>query len=322
METISTSFGTIEAVRVERFPGGQIKCLVPGARCQLTTPYGTCIPQYEGHEERQRMIPEVSFYPNGALKTLPLQEQTLITTPLGSLPAELVTFYDNGAVKRIFPLNGKLSGFWSQEDEEKLAEKLLIMAPCGPIRAKFISLCFYPYGTLRSLTLWPGQTITVPIPSGKVAARVGVSFHPKGQVASLEPERPFCVETPLGMFHAFDPDAHGIHGDCNSLCFDPTGQVTGLTTIMDQVHITGPDGTRATIRPDTRTSYCNEDMLEPVPMRLMFEDNKVFFQTGPTRITSYPLANHTFELSPMTCMHPNLKMPLDTFTLQQGCALS
>ena len=322
METISTSFGTIEAVRVERFSGGQIKSLVPGARAQLTTPYGTFIPQYEGSEERRRMIPQVSFYPNGSLKSLPLQEQTLVTTPLGSLPAELVTFYDNGAVKRIFPMNGKLSGFWSQEDEEKLAEELHIMAPYGPIKAKFISLCFHRDGTLRSLTLWPGQKIDVPTPTGMIATRTGVSFHPTGEVASLEPDRPLCIDTPLGTFHAFDPDAHGVHGDHNSLRFDPTGKVAGLTTIMDQVGIMSPDGTKVTIRPDTRKSYCNEDMLEPVPMRVVFKDTKVSFQTGPAKIASYPIPPNTFALSSMSSVNPKLKIPMDTFTLQQGCALA
>ena len=320
METISTRFGNIEAVRVERFPGGEVKSLVPGARTELTTPYGSFTPQYEGNEERRRMIPEVSFYPNGALRNLPLQEQALVTTPLGSLPAELITFHDTGAVKRVFPMNGKLSGFWTQEDEEKLAEEQHIITPFGPVRAKFISLCFDKDGALRSLTLWSAQKINVPTPMGIFAARIGVSFHPTGEVASLEPAQPIRIKTPLGLLHAFDPDAHGVHGDHNSLCFDPQGNVVAITTVMDQIGITGPDELKETMCPSIRKSYCNEDMLEPVPMRVIFKDTDVVFQTGPGQISCFPIPQSTFALSSMSSKVPHLKMPANAFTLEQGCA--
>ena len=321
METIHTLYGSIDAVRVERFSEGTVKSLVPVARTLLTTPYGTFTPQYEGNEERRRMIPEVSFHPNGVLRALPLQEQALVTTPLGSLPAEMITFHDNGAVKRVFPINGKLSGFWTQEDEEQLAEELHIATPFGPVRAKFISICFHSTGSLRSLTLWPGQLLDVPTPLGVLSTRVGVSFHPSGQVASMEPARPLRVSTRMGVFHAYDPDAHGVHGDHNSLHFDSQGRVLGLTTVMDQIAITGPDGLNRIVRPEIRESMCSEDVFEPVPMRVSFTGEKVVFQTGPDRTACFPLDLTRFCLSPMASADCRLKMPPSSFTLQQGCSL-
>ncbi len=321
METIRTLYGSIEAIRVERFPGGQIKSLVPGARTLLTTPYGTFTPQYEGCEERRRMIPEVSFYPNGTLRALPLQEQALVTTPLGSLPAEMITLYDNGAVKRVFPMNGKLSGFWTQEDEEKLAEELSIHTPFGPVSAKFISICFDSNGSLRSLTLWPGQILTVPTPLGVLPTRVGVSLYASGQVASMEPARPLRVPTRIGVLHAYDPDAHGVHGDHNSLSFDLQGEVLGLTTVTDQVAITGPDGLNSIMKPAVRESMCSEDVLEPVPMQIHFEGRKVVFQTGPKHASCFPLDGTRFCISGMNSGDSRLRMPSSSFTLQQGCTL-
>ena len=41
--------------------------------------------------------------------------------------AEQVSFYESGALKRIFPLNGTLSGYWTQEDEAKLATPLTLV---------------------------------------------------------------------------------------------------------------------------------------------------------------------------------------------------
>jgi hypothetical protein len=181
MQTIQTSYGPIDAHRVERYPGGNLKSLVPAARTVLTTPFGRFIPQCEGSEERRRMIPEVSFHPNGTLRSLPLQEQSLVTTPLGSMPAELITFHDTGAVKRVFPLNGKLSGFWSQEDEASLAKEQVIETPFGLLRSRFIAICFNHDATLRSLTLWPGEVVDVPTPIGVLPARVGIFFSSRRQ---------------------------------------------------------------------------------------------------------------------------------------------
>ena len=312
METITTRFGTIKAIRVERFTNGSIRSLVAGARTDLTTSYGTFAPQYQSNEERRRMIPEISLYRNGALRNLPLQDRTFVTTTLGSLPAELITFYDNGSVKRIFPMNGKLSGFWTQEDEEQLAEELHIVTSFGPVHAKFISICFDPLGSLRSLTLWPGQRIKVPTSVGIFAARTGISFHSTGEVASLEPARPIRIPTPLGPFHAFDPDAHGVHGDKNSLCFAPDGQVVALTTVMDQIKITGPNGSTHMICPALRESMCNENMLEPVPLRVLFDGEEVIFQTGRGQKACFSLTKNQFFLSPMSSNNPHLKIPTDS----------
>ncbi len=321
MQTVHTAYGPIEAHRVEYYPGGSLKSLVPAARSVLTTPFGQFIPQFESGEERRRTIPEVSFHPNGTIRSLPLQEHFQVSTPLGLLSAELITFHDTGAVKRVFPLNGRLSGFWSQEDEAGLAKEQVIETPFGLICSRFISICFNEDSTLRSLTLWPGEVVEVPTPIGVLPARVGISFYPDGKVASLEPARPLRISTRMGMLHAFDPDAHGVHGDCNSLQFDSDGRVIALSTVMDQVGITGPDGLNRVVRPAVRESYCSEDVFEPVPMQVVFEEERVVFQPGSKERSCFPLSRTRFCLSSMASEFPRLKMPVSNFSLGQGCGL-
>ena len=83
----------------------------------ISTQYGDLIPQYTDDDLRKREILPVEYHPSGALKAVPLETQTIIATPAGDIPAELISFHENGTISRIFPLNGKLSGYWSQEDE-------------------------------------------------------------------------------------------------------------------------------------------------------------------------------------------------------------
>jgi len=99
---------------------------------ELQTPLGNLVPQYEAEDMGRRSVKPICFYKDGSLKSLPLQSQTILDTPAGPMPAELVTFYPSGAIKRIFPLDGKLSGFWSWQNEYKLADMILAaMTPDG-----------------------------------------------------------------------------------------------------------------------------------------------------------------------------------------------
>jgi len=91
---------------------------------ELQSPLGNLVPQYEAEDMGRRSVKPICFYKDGSLKSLPLQSQTILQTPAGPMPAELVTFYRSGAIKRIFPLDGKLSGFWSWENEFKLAVEI------------------------------------------------------------------------------------------------------------------------------------------------------------------------------------------------------
>ena len=122
MSTASTIYGDLSGVEFRTlYSNGKTDgCLVTEPN-MLTTPYGILVPQYEAEDMGRRSVKPLYFYKDGALKSIALQSQTMLETQVGTIPAELVTFHKNGSIKRIFPLDGKLSGFWSWKNEFALA---------------------------------------------------------------------------------------------------------------------------------------------------------------------------------------------------------
>lgn len=281
MPTITTSFGPIEALPgVELFPDGSVRSCRAARACPLDTPIGTLVPQFNANTLRKRQLPAILFHPNGMIRNLPLEEQVMVPTPLGPIPAELVTFHDSGELKRVFPLNGALNGYWTQEDELRLAAPMDLETPAGPVRAKFLSLYFGPRGSLRSLTLWPGQTIDVPSPLGSVTARIGVSFFDSGAIRSLEPATPWAVPTPVGEVLAWNPDAIGISGDANSLLFRENGGLLGLVTSTNSFDVTLENGRMRRVSPPLRRHPCDADRMEAGPLALEFGGGTVAFASS------------------------------------------
>ena len=281
MPTITTPFGVIETLPgVEYFPDGSVRSCIPSRACHLSTPLGPLVPQFTANTLRRRQLPAMTFHPNGMLRNVPLEEQTAVPTPAGPVPAEQVTFYPCGALRRVFPLNGTLNGYWTQQDETSLAAPLALDTPVGPVEALFISLNFNPQGGLRSLTLWPGSTLDVPSPLGSIAARIGVSFFDSGALSSLEPACPVPVPTPLGSLLAYDPDAIGICGDSNSLRFRENGSLLALKTTAHAFDVTLENGRVRRLNPTLRRNPCDGERLEAAPLTLEFGGGRVSIRTS------------------------------------------
>lgn len=262
----------------------------------VMTPYGELVPQHTTDSLRKKDILPVTYFENGMPKSVPLERQTTIETPSGPIPAELVTFHENGTVNRIFPLNGKLSGYWNESDEAELATPLTIDTPAGTVSARIISIGFHASGTMRSLTLWPGETVSMATPAGPVDVRIGMSFSPDGTLRSVEPDRPTPVRTPVGEALAYDPDAVGVNGDDNSLKFDSSGTVCGFSTVMTAITATRRDGTSEHYSPTLRESLCGDEETEPCPMRVAFEDGHMIVTASES---DSPI---TIDLDSTTCM--------------------
>lgn len=266
---------------------------------KLMTNYGELIPQHTTDTLRKREVLPVEYHENGTPKAVPLEEQTVIETPVGPIPAEMVTFHENGTLNRLFPLNGRLSGYWGEEDEAGLAEPVTIATPAGSITSRIIGIAFYDTGALRSITLWPGDNISVVTPVGKLKARVGISFTPDGQLRSLEPAEPTPLQTRIGEITAFDPDAMGVNGDNNSLEFDSNGGIRRISTVITEITATRDD---KTIRytPGCRESLCGNTETEPVPMTVTFSDTTVTVKLSPEEAAqSIPLDSTTFRTNPV-----------------------
>lgn len=276
MERMETKYGPVAVTGpVERFEDGTLASCLPGAKTVLKTPAGDLVPQYSTDDARRKTVSLLAFYRDGALRSIALEERAVIRTPAGAVLAELATFHPNGALNRVFPLNGKLTAYWSQEDEAGLAEPLSLATPVGTVTAKVICLRFDPEGRLLGLTLWPGETVEAPTPVGPVPARIGLSFYPNGRLRSLEPDRPTAVPTPVGVVRAYDPDAVGVSGDENSLAFSPEGRLTRIATVQTAVTAVFADGKSLEFRPAWRESLCGDAEREPVPMVLEFGEDAV-----------------------------------------------
>jgi len=270
--TVHTAYGDIPiSGMVERFTDGSVMSCTPDGEVVFNTSLGPLTAQCTTDDLRRRTVQSLSFHPSGALRALPLERPTRIATPAGPIDVELVTFHPDGSLCRAFPLNGKLSGYWTQEDEGRLARPVELATPMGPVNAKLIGVCFAPGGELLSITLWPGETLDVPTAVGVIRARVGVSFRADGSLRSLEPAKPHSVPTLAGPVQAYDLDAVGISGDLNSLGFAPDGSVARVSTSLTQVLARGPQEREQIFTPLTRESLCGDSEREPVPMRLEFQ---------------------------------------------------
>lgn len=233
---------------VTAFPGAVVQCLHPDGspaevllekRIELPTPVGVLVPQYQPEDPRRQRVQPVELHPGGRLKALSLQEKAVIETPVGPMAAERVTFHPGGQLRRVFPLDGKISAYWSVENETALAGPQRMETPIGVVSARIISVHFFPSGALRSVTLWPGERVTIATPQGPASVSVGFSFHESGALRSFEPDAPFEAATPVGTVLAFDTDPEGgMAADLNSLQFDEAGNVTALTTATDKVVVT------------------------------------------------------------------------------------
>ena len=124
--TIDTRYGSLPVDGPAEYgPEGQALAVFAAGPAVLATAAGDLVPQHTIDDARRMHRPPVVFHPNGHVRSLPLERRTPVATPLGTLPAELVTFHDNGALARVFPLNGKLSGYWTEADEAGLADWLM-----------------------------------------------------------------------------------------------------------------------------------------------------------------------------------------------------
>jgi hypothetical protein len=275
MEKLQTRYGELAGVvRLETWPDGTPKSCTLDQPNTLALPCGTLTPQYGDASVRRKYNRSLSFYESGALRSVSLEAQTAVRTPLGDIPAELVTFYESGEPHRVFPLNGQLSGYWTEQDEAALSKPLPFSFPFGRFTAHVIGLCFYKSGALRSLTLWPGEKVRIVTPAGEMPVHIGFSLYEDGQMR--RPSRPslrWC--TRAGRFLAFDAGAMGLNADRNSLAFDRQGRLTSLASTHTGVLARHKDGHIVRVAPAERFSPLDEDATIIEPITVSFTENAV-----------------------------------------------
>lgn len=292
---LTTNFGVLDGiVTASYYADGSIKDCILDQKNIVFTECGALIPQYGADNLRRKYIQSISFHPNGNLKCISVEKQTEIMTPIGEFPAELITFYDSGELKRIFPLNGKISGFWSEEEEAKLNIPFSFDFGFGEFSAMLIGLCFYKSGDIKSLTLFPGEIITVSTKVGEITVRNGFSLYESGKLKSVEPEKSIKVKTPIGVFNAYDVNALGINADSNSLTFSENGEILSLITSSDKIAVYAKTGAVKLITPLEKPSPLDEDEIAIIPIKLDFSNDTVMITTDVTQ--TFTISECTFSV--------------------------
>lgn len=287
---IDTHYGVIKGVvSLETYETGELRSCILKEENIIATAYGTLVPQYKKAEygERQKKYRSaIAFHKNGSLKSVALEEQMPIQTPIGTFPAELVTFYKDGALNRIFPLNGKIDGFWSEENEGERAQMYHFDLKVGAFDAKIIGLHFYPSGALKSLTLWPGERITIQTTIKPMEIRNGFSLYEDGQLKSTEPAGPTRIETAIGDVMAYDLEALGIHADENSLMFAPDGELISLKTTHTGISVRHENGIDIKVEPYEVISIIDDAEMTTVPLHIEFNHSQVILTDMERRVFS------------------------------------
>ncbi|MBZ4683952.1 MAG: hypothetical protein PWP46_942 [Fusobacteriaceae bacterium] len=119
-EIVKTKYGVLEGIESYTvYKEGNIYECVLNKQNILNTKYGKLIPSYDDSDEGKRIGRSVEFYENGEIKVILLDSKTKINTSIGEFEVEKITFYPNGNIKRIFPFNKKISGFFNVDEEVK-----------------------------------------------------------------------------------------------------------------------------------------------------------------------------------------------------------
>ncbi len=206
---------------------------------KIKTRYGEFLPCSDASDLRKKYRCTVDHHKNGNLKSIYLQDPEVVSLPEGDFQAELMTFYEDGSIKRVFPLYGQLSAYWSIEDEQQGAPYYGFRIEGEVVRIRPHCLFFYPSGKLRSITLWPNDKITVRTSAGHIETKLGVEFYESGSIRSIEPSFGTTAKTPWGIVSPYIYRPVMFHAENASMTFGEDGSLSGFSTIKTAVEADG-----------------------------------------------------------------------------------
>src|SRR5471030_2934197 len=276
MKTIEIKYGTLnDAYLANCYSTGECEEYRVEEESELNILGYKLIPSYGLPDVRTKEFPSVKVYKNGNVKSISLYKSTDITTKIGMFEVEKITFYEEGQINRLFLLNGKLSGYWSEEDEYDLAKPHKFDFEFASFEAKVMTLHFYKTEELKSITLWPKERVELNLGDYSIIGRIGISLYESGKIKSCEPFRPTIVKTPIGDIEAYDINAIGIHGDKNSLNFYEDGKIKSLITSRNSITVYSLGEDKIIHSPKKVRIYSNSETLDTITISIEFSESKV-----------------------------------------------
>ncbi|MBQ6304312.1 MAG: hypothetical protein IJK83_09815 [Clostridiales bacterium] len=191
----------------------------------INTKYGNLLPCSGASDYRKKHRCAVSYYDSVSLRSVYLEEPSVLSFPAGDYQTELITFYEDGNVKRIFPLYGQISAYWSIEEEAENAPYYDFPIAGEELHIRPQCIFFYPSGKIRAITLWPSDEISVKTPVGSIRTKLGVELYENGNIRSIEPVYGTVISTPEGIIKPYRFRMVMMHAENATLKFDEEGRV-------------------------------------------------------------------------------------------------
>ena len=293
MKTIDIKYGTLNnAFLAGCYSTGECEEFRVEEESELDILGYKLIPLYEFPDIRRKEFPSVKVYKNGNIKKISLNESTSITTKIGVFEVEKITFYEEGQIKRLFLLDGKLSGYWSEEDEYDLAKLYKFDFEFAYFEAKVMTLNFYKTEELKSITLWTKERVKLNLGDYNIIGRIGISLDKSGKLKSCEPFRAITINTIIGPIEAYDINAIGIHGDDNSLKFYEDAKIKSLITSTNTITIHTLEGDTIIHSPRKVRIYSNSEVMDTITLAIEFRDDKVIIDDK----YEYNIQENKFEI--------------------------
>ena len=293
METIEIKYGTLNnAFLAGCYSTGECEEFRVEGESELDILGYKLIPSYEFPDVRRKEFPSVKVYRSGNIRSILLNESTAITTKVGVFEVEKITFYEDGPINRLFMLDGKLSGYWSEDDEYNLAKPCKFDFEFASFEAKVMTLHFYKTGEVKSITLWPKERVKLNVGDYNIIGKVGFSLYESGKLKSCEPFRPTTIKTPIGDIEAYDVNALGVHGDQNSINFYEDGKIKSLITSRNTITISTLDGEKIFHSPKKVRIYSNSEVMDTISLTIEFSEDKVIIDHE----YEYSLVDNKFEI--------------------------
>ncbi|MDR3593663.1 hypothetical protein [Clostridium sp.] len=293
MEKIKTKYGVLnDAVIAGYYSTGEPEAYNVEEYSELDILGYKLVPLYGFVDERRKEFPPVKVFKSGNIKSISLSDLTEIDTVIGTFEAEKITFYESGELNRLFLLDGKLSGYWTENDEYNLAKVYKFNFEFASFEGKPMSLHFYKTEELKSITLWPKERINLNIGNYSFMGRIGISLYESGKIKSCEPFRPVNIFTPIGNIDAYDINALGIHGDTNSLNFYEDGSIKFLITSTNTITVKTLEGDSILHSPKKIRLYSNSEVMDTITLKIEFINDKVIIDDK----FEYSIEENKFEI--------------------------
>lgn len=269
-------YGELEGVTlIEKYDSGELEYFKVEEINRIIINDMCYIPRYTIDDERKKEYSAIKLYKSGKIKSLDLEKKTKVSVAAGVFYVEKVVFYESGELRRLFPLNGRINGYWSEDDEYSLAEEYSFNFKFSEFKAKVISIQLFKNENIKSITLWPKEKIKIKHNDKVINVRTGFSAYEDGSLKTCEPDNPVKIYTPIGEIEAYDKNSIGIHGENNSLKFNKDGSVSALTTSSNIIKIINRKGQAMIYSPKEIFLYANSEVKDLITVTLQFTDNEV-----------------------------------------------